>query len=437
MLIDDFFEMEEKYQLFDIYTENGMPCWDLFRYQIYVNYFWPNVYKTKAKQIIDLGIVLSGFKIISRSIFSFFFRRSNNILFSYSRHLNGNNFLYDKVAQHVVDVFNENILIVENVKASAKYLNKAEHNFSFVYKKIIYCNKKFPIDNYKYIEDALINTFGDLKISYDELNKLYNFFLKDYRYYRFYFKLKGVKRLFLVQNGIQKGLFAAANSLGIEIFELQHGSFGKDHLAYSYPSSINPASNIFVPNYLLTFGKSWGKNMNIPMRVIPIGNDYFTSSHPKVISDDSVLFVSSIIHGEELSKLAVSLSRKYPNRKINFKLHTNEYFKISFYESLFKDYPNICILKNEKDLSELIANSTLVVLINSTVLYEAINQKVKVAIYKKINYLSQSDTFKLPNVYLFDNLDELQKAIDAEKKESDVVFFEKFDQELFYKLIKK
>ncbi|MBN1462950.1 MAG: hypothetical protein JW922_04645, partial [Paludibacteraceae bacterium] len=289
----------------------------------------------------------------------------------------------------------------------------------------------------KYIEDALINTFGDLKISYDELNKLYNFFLKDYRYYRFYFKLKGVKRLFLVQNGIQKGLFAAANSLGIEIFELQHGSFGKDHLAYSYPSSINPASNIFVPNYLLTFGKSWGKNMNIPMRVIPIGNDYFTSSHPKVISDDSVLFVSSIIHGEELSKLAVSLSRKYPNRKINFKLHTNEYFKISFYESLFKDYPNICILKNEKDLSELIANSTLVVLINSTVLYEAINQKVKVAIYKKINYLSQSDTFKLPNVYLFDNLDELQKAIDAEKKESDVVFFEKFDQELFYKLIKK
>ncbi|MBN1462611.1 MAG: hypothetical protein JW922_02915, partial [Paludibacteraceae bacterium] len=123
MLIDDFFEMEEKYQLFDIYTENGMPCWDLFRYQIYVNYFWPNVYKTKAKQIIDLGIVLSGFKIISRSIFSFFFRRSNNILFSYSRHLNGNNFLYDKVAQHVVDVFNENILIVENVKASAKYLN--------------------------------------------------------------------------------------------------------------------------------------------------------------------------------------------------------------------------------------------------------------------------------------------------------------------------
>jgi hypothetical protein len=61
----------------------------------------------------------------------------------------------------------------------------------------------------------------------------------------------------------------------------------------------------------------------------------------------------------------------------------------------------------------------------------------KVAIYKVMNYESQSKCFEHPNVYLFNSIEELHEAYNAETKENNISFFDKFDREKFINLINK
>ena len=190
-----------------------------------------------------------------------------------------------------------------------------------------------------------------------------------------------------------------------------------------------------MPQYFLTLGESWGFNINIPTRKFVLGNDYFVTKKYEEKLDHSLLFISSVIHGETLSKVAIEYAGMFPDIQIKFKLHPNEYFNEENYKYLFADYPKIRVLKNEFELGVLIARSEIVVLINSTVLYQALDQGAKVAVLKVLNYESQSECFNLPNVFLFDTVEELEKAVSAEKKECNVTFFEKFNKDVFNKLI--
>lgn len=92
-------------------------------------------------------------------------------------------------------------------------------------------------------------------------------------------------------------------------------------------------------------------------------------------------------------------------------------------------------MKNEIDLNILIKRSSLVILIASTVLYEALSLSHKVAIYKRVNYHTQQDCFGLPNVFLFDSLEELEMALKAPERKQDLQFFESFHEKLFTDLI--
>jgi len=228
----------------------------------------------------------------------------------------------------------------------------------------------------------------------------------------------------------------AAKSLNIPIFELQHGMFNHSHPSYSYPASIKgKGDNVVLPDMLLTFSKYWGKGVNFPTEIISIGNDYF-AARSESLTDNSILFISSLIHGKYLSELAVEYAQRNPNIEINFKLHPDEYSKENSYRKLFAVYENIHLLKSELPMNVLVSRSSLVVLICSTVLFEALHSNAKVAIYNKLDYETLSDCFSLPNVYLFDSTEKLHDAYLAEKKDNAVSFFDKFDKNLFHNLLK-
>ena len=214
----------------------------------------------------------------------------------------------------------------------------------------------------------------------------------------------------------------------------KHGSFDRNHLVYSYPDIVPLVSNVYMPDYFLTMGKSWGKGIYTPSQIIVTGNDYFISQKYVEKSKKCLLFISTIVHGEKLSNLAIQFIIQHPDFCIKYKLHTNEYNMEAKYKSMFAPYPNIEILKNEIELGMLIARCEIVVLINSTVLYEALDQGAKVAVFKVMNYYSQSECFSFPNVFLFDTIEELEKAVSAEKKVSNIIFFEKFNKEKFKSL---
>ena len=435
--LETFMQMETKYSLFEYKTDTGIPLWDVLRYHVIWNYqIGLGGGLPPRKKRFPVKSLFNAFKILILSLYSLFFRKKGNILFQYARNLDEQNLLFDIVSENVIQSIGiDNILLVEKKKISPKYKYQVETNFIYYLIPFIFNKKYLPKDFFNVIKTAMENTFGEMKFTYKELNKVYVRFLKEYSYYRFYLKYKRAQKIFFIQNGIQKGLIYASNSLKIPIFELQHGLINKEHPAYNYPPFIQKNdSRIIAPDFFLTFSNIWGRGMNIPMKTVAIGNNFFAQEIEEK-NDHSILFISSSIHGVFLSDLAVGYAKSHPDININFKLHSNEYSRENYYKQRFNDYANIRILKNEFPVKLLIARSSLVVLIESTIFYEALQTQSKVAVYKVMGYEANSEFFSLPNVYLFDNVEGLHFAYLAEKKESKVLFFDKFDKDSFNRFL--
>lgn len=121
-------------------------------------------------------------------------------------------------------------------------------------------------------------------------------------------------------------LTALARQRGIEVAELQHGTMGSTHLAYNVAPQRRPPS---FPDYLLTFG-DWWRDMTpgLPLSAdqSPAIGFAWLEAHRQTRGrpGDAVLFVSQGTTGEELSKMAVTLSKERPGLNIRYKLHPGE-----------------------------------------------------------------------------------------------------------------
>jgi hypothetical protein len=424
--IDNIFNMEKKYSLFDMKTEN-IPVWDIIRYYALYSYITDVSFPPpKGNLRKPLKCYIALIKILLYSGFCLLFKKRPYILFGFSRNMDQNGMMYDVVCDDIITELQDQILIVEKKKTLKKYRYKIEYNFVDLVKRIIPA-KNLPVELYRQIDTILKNELKIEGMSYNKANSLFRMQQKEYNYYRAYFTWKKPQKVFVV--GFQKGLVAAAHSLQIPVFELQHGSIDYSHITYSYPGIISRNdSRIFMPDYLLTFADYWGTDTNIPSKTYSIGNNNFApETGQNHIKDASILFIS----GFDLSQIAIQYAQEYPEIIVKYKLHPNQYSGYKMYEKMFRNHKNIHILTNEFPMSALIAQATLVVLIASTVLYEALSWGAKVAIYKAANYESQSACFSLKNVYLFDTAKELHQAYLANKQPSEVCFFEKFNREKF------
>jgi len=434
--MSNFQQMEADYALFDYKNEIQLPVWDILRYHVYWKYLSSNTnFSVNEKKRKSLKFYFNSLIILLSSSFSLIFRKKEYILFSYARNIDNKGLLFDIVSENIIKELEHKALIIGKRKAMPKYKHKTEFAFVNLLSRFIKTKSNLSKPFYETIQKAFEKEFEDVRFTYDELNGIYSQFQKEYHYYRCYFKYKKPKKVFFVQEGIQKGMIHAAHSLNIPIIELQHGIFNYEHPAYSYPVFITEKDDrVILPDLVLTFSNYWGKNMNLPARTISIGNDFF-AEHLETQTDYSVLIISSVIHGEYLSKLAIEYADLHPDIKIIFKLHANEYREEDNYKKQFSRNKNIHIIKNERSVKELSACASLVVLISSTVLFEALQTNAKVGIYKRLNYDFLSDCFTLPNVYLLNSAENLHNAYLTEKKENNTSFFDKFDREQFTSLL--
>ena len=186
-----FLKWKKKYHLFDLKTDDGVYVWDLFRYEIFELYKFPEIRIINGRNTINsMKAIVSVMTILFSSVFSFFFKKSDVLVFSYSRYLNDEGFLYDKASQNFIEELDSNILIVERLKILKKYKNKAEYNFSNFFGRFICHNQYLSQDCFEKIDIALTHTFGISKISYPYLNNLFIQFQKDFHYYVFLFSIK-------------------------------------------------------------------------------------------------------------------------------------------------------------------------------------------------------------------------------------------------------
>ena len=116
--------------------------------------------------------------------------------------------------------------------------------------------------------------------------------------------------------------------------------------------------------------------------------------------------------------------------KFVYKLHPNEFQLKNEYIEYFKNYTNVRIISNEIDTAILIAKSQLVVLIVSAVIYEALNQNKKVAVFKKINYKRQLHLSPFKNLYFFDLPNELFEILLEDEIINKVNFYKKTDHKM-------
>lgn len=432
-LIDKFHKMEMEFSLFEIGKDESYPIWDIIRYQVYREYYYTKedahrFFVPKKRNKLDYFYLLKNF---FKFLFILLFKKADILILSSSRYRNISNQFYDKSALPIIDIAGKKGLVFEAImrkRLAYPYVYDFNNIFSRFYK-----SKPIANGDFKIIENALINCLGECKITFAGINQILHDYQSDVIYYRKIFKKLGIKKLFIIP-GNPKATITVAKELEIQTYLVQHAGIEFDEVDYSYPLELTASNQILFSDYLLTLGDYWCKNLNVPTRIISVGNDCFYAK-PLVKSNNSLLVVSTIVHGIELRTLTKDFSRIAPDVKIFFKLHPNEFHYVDDYTSYFADCKNVQVVTVEEDTNKLIAKAELVVLIVSAVVYEALNQNKKVAIFKRINYERQLVLSELKNVYFIDGADELSEVLGRPTIKAEVNFYKPTDLNVLTDLI--
>jgi hypothetical protein len=232
-----------------------------------------------------------------------------------------------------------------------------------------------------------------------------------------------------------KGLFCAARDHHVETVEFQHGIIDKGHIGYHYPPNVHTDGRVYCPDMLLTLSDFWCRECNYPVRrIIPAGNTVFAkielNGKPSRPATGPVVFISTNVFGITLASLAIDYINLNPGACILFKLHPNQYTERTEYLRLFHSHPNIRVVTNEQPVEELIAHCSAIVLIQSTITYQALQAGIPLFIYKRMTYYRHSHIFDRPNVKLIDNAKQIIATGKAKTGPGDI-FFEEFDETVY------
>jgi hypothetical protein len=190
------------------------------------------------------------------------------------------------------------------------------------------------------------------------------------------------KKIYLVISYGRGELIKAAKDLGIEVIELQHGTFSKYHLGYSFPKKVNTQ---YFPDKFYVWTDYWKSLINLPIqleKVIISPFQYLEIEKKKYThikkEKDSLLILSQGGITESILSRIIQNITYFQKFNITFKLHPNEYHMISEYENLIylqKKY-NVKVVTNI-DLYKYLAKSEYQAGVFSTSLYEGVEFNCK------------------------------------------------------------
>ncbi|MGQ7945282.1 capsular polysaccharide export protein, LipB/KpsS family [Flavobacterium sp. WC2509] len=376
-----------------------------------------------------------------------FFKKCDYLFFTASRNKINETKVFDQNLGDVLNTISGKYFAFENFERDKTkwYYDNTLFDPIFIFRKVF--NFFFKTQDYSDLVSLITSEHENSKIGNEEINNIVIDFKIDYAFYYFILKWKKVKAVFITQNGIQKGLFAAAKKCNIPVIEVQHGIIDEGHLAYNYNKTISYDDHrIYMPTYYFSFSDFWIEKLNIPVKkIFSMGNSFFYNDQDtKIALKDSsaqgLLVASSDVFGENLKNLVLEFANRRNETKVYFKLHPNQFSEKQYYVDQFANFENVKVYTNEKSLYELLEISKAILLIQSTALYEAYHLKIRGIIYKKQTYTRHSHVFELPNISLVDNVDELVKAFETEfvddvlKKD---LFFKKFDTAQFTQFMNK
>lgn len=207
-----------------------------------------------------------------------------------------------------------------------------------------------------------------------------------------------------------------ARELNIRVIELQHGTIGAGHIAYNYPKNKNINDIKCFPTDLFCWSKIWVKSASIPLddkRIKYTGFPYAEEKIHNVTNSNYIRQKEIVVISQyrvDIENITLRLSSELKDYKIFYKAHPSEYHTINDLVYKFKGCQNIFIIKDDKELYNIINTSKYIIGVNSTLLLEAkaINPNVLILKFPGWEYYKNYDEL---NLLFFQDVDELTHAI--------------------------
>ena len=117
--VDRFFHMEQEFSLFDLKDQDGLPIWDILRYDVYLKFTFPEVRNTKRTLKDKFLTVIYGAVKLPLSLYSYIFKKAEVIIFANPR-FKVNELYIDKAVEDYILTENGNSLVVAQFKPDRK-----------------------------------------------------------------------------------------------------------------------------------------------------------------------------------------------------------------------------------------------------------------------------------------------------------------------------
>ena len=394
------FEFIEKKLDLDKSLIKGVPWWDSFRYQLFneiliklnlSKHLEDNIIPKKKnyfkKRILSIFNVLKNFINFFSKKSPLWVKKNSNIILGHPRRVLERNIYIDPYTDSFIDLFSKKIkfsvlertLDGKNHFSPAKTSNLYYSDFLNNFANII---SRFHIINFNQNDKLILSElerqlYKEFSYSINikkKVKKIIKDWLGIYPLMVLFFKFKKPKNLFVVVSHSQEATIAAAKSLGVNTFELQHGSPVRSKLNYDYSSGIKKGS---FPDFFLSYGDFWSSNCQLPINkknIIPFGNQYLFKKldYYSDIPKENRLVVISQAH-PILAKFAQEIRKNFLKKIIvEYKPHPAEYYGDE--PEYFSELRNSGVIISDRNtaLYEILSKSRWQVGIDSTALYEGL-----------------------------------------------------------------
>ena len=396
-ILERFEDIEKKLRLDEAIIQ-GVPWWDVLRYQL----FYELLVELGVREELEKNETLTIKKFLFTKIFTiinilknfikFFTPKSplwinkqSIIVLGHPRRKLEEGVYVDLYSDPFIDLFPKtiNFSVIER-SVDNSHLSPAKT------KKLFYADSLYSLANiiskfqkFKLNQIDLLTISRLEKILYTEFScsidinkrvkKIIQHWLGIYPLMQLFFKLKKPKLLFVVVSHTQEAIIAAAKSLGITTIELQHGSPARGKLNYDYTSGVTKKS---FPDLFLSFGDYWSSSCKFPMdkdKIISFGNPYLykkINSYSHIAKEDRLVIISQGF--PILVEFAKDISEQFSKKIIvEYKPHPREHEKEQDY---FKELRKAGVVISHKnaDLYEIFARSRWQVGVFSTAIYEGL-----------------------------------------------------------------
>jgi len=410
--------LENKYNLLDFEIE-GVKPWQAHRIEIYYSLGKElGIFEKELKREMSKLEKLKSLKeLIKNSIFNnplFNLSKKDILVFTHPRSKKFDNEFIDIYTHWLIKDLkkSKNSYIEFEEHFNGKHIRKNNKNKRYLdfinllrnlYKTSIRINKE-QRKKLNDLEKELKKFNIHYDISFVLLNRVKKF-IPTYKIYKQILYKTRPKEIYVVVSYGRAELIKAAKDLGIRTIELQHGTFSKYHLGYSYPNYEGKLD--YFPDEFWVWNEYWQNLIEFPInkeniKIYPFKYLEILKNKYKVHKKKNQVVVLG--QGGLTDRMAQKILKNYKffeDKKIIFKLHPEEYGRSNLYynlNNLKKQHKNIEIVE-DVDLYKLLAQSEYQAGVFSTALYEGVEFECKTIL------------FNLPGIEYMDRFINIYKVI--------------------------